>query len=359
MLGTLEYVPALKAREAEIKALLRAPKSLDVTPLFELQRAGAGAVDDTGVPKRAKSSSTDASYFLDDIARLWDGPLYVDIQRVADVGQRATWWRLLDSLNSLAPVPAELIPVLILSDDAAVLSAANGVASQTNRVALRIDMWDVYRNPAALRGSTASLASGVGVDVTSVDVLLDWADGMDALGLDELVQATADVIDAFDGEHGKVVTLGTPNSEDFQQVGDWDPDRREWWLWLRLADAGRDVTYGDYALYPPADPVPAAPRYGHLRYSSGDKMHVHRRAIPPGGGGLGAAFAECCRYLVNQPHWLGAAFSKADRRLSDIAAKTDKESVPGKWRQLAAEHHFAVVTDQLSMPPPPPPSGTR
>ena len=38
-LGSIRYVPVLKARDAEIEALLAALTSLDVTPLFELQNA--------------------------------------------------------------------------------------------------------------------------------------------------------------------------------------------------------------------------------------------------------------------------------------------------------------------------------
>ncbi|NHC44351.1 beta family protein [Motilibacter aurantiacus] len=357
----MAYVPALKAREAEIKAVNRAPTTLQLTPLFELQRAGQATVDPlSGVRRRGKSTTTDASYFLDDIARLWYDPLYADISRVADTSNRAAWWRLLDSLNALASVPAELIPVLIPSDSAAVLSAAAGVASQTGRAALRVPMQEARSAPAALASAPQTVAKGVGVPVTSVDVILDWADGMEAsvIPLDTLVNDTKAVIAALGGQHGSLITLGTPESSAFQQVGDWQPVRREWWLWLRLAHEGFDVVYGDYALYPPSDPVPASPRYGHLRYSSGDRMHVHRRAVPSTGGGLAAAFKVCCDHLVTQSHWLGAGLSRADQRLDDIAANSDKESQPGNWRQLAAEHHFALVADQLANPPAAPAPGT-
>lgn len=357
-LGSMSYVPTLKAREAEIKALLKSPNALKITPLFELQRASAGTTDQsTGQRKRAKGSTTDASYFLDDIARLWDEPLYVDISRV-DGGRRETWWKLLDSLNSLVSSPAALIPVLVPGDASTVRSAAAGLAAHTGRAALRVPMVSYRHSAAGLAGATQAVAADVGIPASSVDVILDWADAMASVNLDGLVSATSNAITALGGHHGELITIGTPNSDAFLQEGDWTTDRREWWLWLRLAHAGLDVTYGDYALYTPADPAPAVPRYGHLRYSSGHQMHVHRRAIPKSGGGLGAAFKTCCDHLLGEPHWLGSAFSKADQRIHDIATNADKESTPGGWRQLAFQHHMAVVAEQLASPPAAPPAGT-
>jgi hypothetical protein len=250
------------------------------------------------------------------------------------------------------------MPVVFPGESAAVHAAAGGVAANTNRLALRVPMTDYRVNPGRLSGETQAIASNAGVNATDVDVILDWADELDDVDLDDLVIESTAAIAALQGHHGTLITVGTPNSDDFVQVGDWTTERREWWLWLRLAHAGVDVTYGDYALYPPADPVPAAPQYGHLRYSSGDQLHVHRRARPSRGGGLGAAFKACCEHLVAQAHCMPATFSAADGRLHDIAAGTDKESQAGAWRQLAVEHHFALVADQLANPPAPPPPGT-
>ncbi|WP_030527734.1 beta family protein [Phycicoccus jejuensis] len=359
-LDQLDYVPCLKAREAEIKALMRAPQALRLTPLFELQRASAGSVDPaTGQPRRAKATTTDISYFLDDIARLWSDPAYVDICRVIDgqVGSGTRWWRLLAALNDLAATPARLIPVLLISADQQEVTAAADVARTSGRLAVRVPMHETDPSPR-LPDRLDEVATESGIGAADIDVLLDFADHTEDLALDELVERTIRTVDALGSKHGHIVTLGTPNSEAFLQVGDWDVARREWWLWLRVREAGRTVVFGDYALYPPANPVPASPQYGHLRYSSQDRLHVHRRAKPSSGGGLAAAFAVCCAHLVGQPHWLGASFSRADGRLADIAGNADKESSAGKWRQIAAEHHFALVADQLTSPPSSPAAGT-
>jgi hypothetical protein len=65
-LGSMSYVPVLKARDAEIEALLGRPSRLNVTPLFELQNAAPPTTDAaTGALRRSKTTTTDASYFLD------------------------------------------------------------------------------------------------------------------------------------------------------------------------------------------------------------------------------------------------------------------------------------------------------
>ena len=176
--------------------------------------------------------------------------------------------------------------------------------------------------------------------------------------MDAWVADRVAAIPGLGATHRRFIVVGTPQDGASTKGGCWAPVRREWWLWLRLVHAGADVVYGDYALYPPSDPVPAQARYGHLRYSSGDRMYVHRRRIPKTGGGLGAAFEAACSHLVTTPHWLGASFSKADQRIADITAKAAKAGTPGVWRQIATHHHFALVDNLLASPPAAPPPGT-
>lgn len=358
-LGSMLYVPVVKAREAEIKALLNTPAPLDVTPLFELQATLPGQIDQaTGIRKRTKGPLTDASYFLDDIARLWDAPLYVDISRVSSPSQRELWWKLLDVQNRLAPVSAELIPVLVPDEATGACAAAGAAASVTGRLAVRFPMPNYLGSTGAMSGVVARISAEASIPVKDIDVFIDWTDQLENHPLDDIETTTHNALTALSGQHGAVITLGTPNSDDFVQVGTWDRPRREWWLWLRLAHGGYDVVYGDYVLYPPSDPVPVGPSYGHLRYSSDDRLHVFRRARPATGGGITAAFRECCSAVVAETYFLGRGFSKADRRIDDINLDADKESQAGKWRQIAEEHHFALVAAQLASPSAAPPAGT-
>lgn len=362
-----EYTPILKARNAEITALLTAPSSIDVIPLFELQPTAPTRNNAAGPTARAKSAMTDAGYFLDDIARQWNRPLYMDVSRVADPAGRANWWTFVHAMSALhglplpgsgavAPLPP-LLPVLHELDPAATRRAAAGLATAAGRAALRVKL--PHASPASLTATLGAAASDLGLAPSAVDVVLDWGDQMEAsqIALDTLELHTQQVIAAFAG-CGTVITAGTPNSAAFVQEGDWTETRREWWLWLRLMHGGTQVRFGDYALYPPTDPVPAAPRYGHLRYSSGAELHVHRRAMPRAGGGLAAAFGVACAHLTGQGHFRGRAFSGADTVFDDCATGAQRVGAAGKWRELASVHHFALVAEQLNAPSAAPPVGT-
>ena len=136
-------------------------------------------------------------------------------------------------------------------------------------------------------------------------------------------------------------------------------------LWLRLGAAGLDVGYGDYALYPPSDPVPATPRYGHLRYSHDSTLWVHRRATPSraetaagAAPGLAGAFGSCCQHLVHSDHYYGPGFSDADQTIKKAATGEQLIGKPGVWREIALAHHLTAVATQLADRPDPPSPGT-
>ncbi len=361
------YVPLLKARSAEISALLAAAQPLAVMPIFELQQAKPPAPDKkTGKVPRGKSAATDASYFLDDIARLWNRPFYLDLSRVASAAQKPVWWQLLTSLITLNPLSNPLTPVLADSDPANVRQSTAQLAGLANRAAIRISL--PCLNPDQLPALLASVATDLQLTPDRLDIILDWADRLgDRVPstvlphppLDDVQAHTSSVIACLPTTHGRIITTGTVDTKKVEQTGDWDLARREWWLWLRLRSAGLEITYGDYALYLAGDPIPVGPRYGHLRYSSGDRLHIHRRPQPATTGGLGAAFRACCTHLVTQSHFLGRNFSDADRDLDDIASTVKAPYAQGGlWREVALRHHLAVVSSQLSNPPLPPPPGT-
>jgi hypothetical protein len=358
-MNSSRYVPILKAREAEVLALRRRPPSLEVTPYFELQAESMMSTDPaTGLPRRTKSAVTDASYFFDDIARLWDGTFYLDVSRVAPVADRERWWDLIVAVNALNPTPKSFIPALAEGDLPDTWAAVAMLARNAGRAAMRVRL--PHPDPSTLPTTLATAADELGLPLASIDVVLDWADQMEAdvISLDDLQKHTIAVIGALGSAHGDVITTGTPNSKTFVQAGYWTPRRREWQLWLRLTEAGSDVVYGDYSLYPPSDPGGGTPSYGHLRYSVDDVVHVHRSARPATGGGLRAAFAQCCVDVVGGGHFLGSSFSSADSEIEEIAAGVLEMGSAKQWRLLGAVHHLHVVDGQLTSLPPAPVAGT-
>lgn len=348
------YFPLLKARDAEIKVLSTSTHNANVTPIFELQRAPEPIFDLEAA--RAKSSVTDAAYFLDDIARQWNRLMYVDIHRVAAPAERQSWWRLLVTLMNMRGTTLPLAPVIRHGDSAAAITEAAPLAAVVDKAALRVRL--PHANIPALTGEILSVAEHLRIDPQNLTVILDWEDRLGRDSLDDLEAGTEAVIAAASAHSREIITLGTPDCTECKQAGDWDFVRREWWLWLRLAQQHSNLAYGDYALYAPADPVQASPQYGHLRYSYGETLWVHRRS-KPSVGGLKAAFKICCDDLTQSAHFSGADFSDADTIIADIASGARKSSgAAGQWREYSLGHHLAMVSAQLASPPNPPPAGT-
>lgn len=361
---TATYSPVVKARNAEIKVLSTSPHRSIVTPIFELQKAPQSATDrETGKTKRTKSTATDVSYFLDDIARQWQQPMYIDISRIAEPNGKRSWWRLLANLAEISSGAGSIAPVVHAGDGVEATSEASSLAVGAGRAALRVKL--PHPNPSVLASEISTLATSLGVEPSQIDVLLDWEDRLEQHRLDDLQAGTASVIESLGKQCGKIVTLGTPDTRRCQQAGDWEIERREWMLWLRLVAAGLDVAYGDYALYPPSDPVPATPRYGHLRYSHQNTLWVHRRATPSraetaagAAPGLAGAFGICCQHLVESDHYYGPRFSDADHTISEAATGERQIGQAGMWREIALGHHLTTVVTQLADRPEPPPPGT-
>ncbi|MGH3952766.1 MAG: beta family protein [Mycobacterium sp.] len=358
----INYSPLLKARDAEIKVLRTSRHNTNVTPIFELQRAARPSFDPADGPgPRAKSSATDASYFIDDIARQWNRPMYIDIHRVANHAERQQWWQLLSTLMEVGGTKLPMAPVIHLGDNAASIAAAGSLVANADKAAVRLRL--PHPNLATLADEILSVATLLQIDPKNLTVILDWEDRLEQHGLDDLEAGTQAAIAAASAQPREIITLGTPDCTDCKQMGDWNFPRLEWWLWLRLAQHHDNLTYGDYALFAPADPAKASPQYGHLRYSYDDTLWVHRRSKPvkssTNPGGLKGAFQLCCEYLVQSTHFSGAEFSNADTTISGIAAgATPPMGAPGQWREIAFDHHLATVSAQLGTPASPPEAGT-
>lgn len=350
------YSPVLKAKDAEIKILSTSPHSHLVTPIFEMQKAAKATMDQsTGKQKRSKSTSTDASYFLDDVARQWHRPSYLDVHRVTQPMDKPSWWRLFSVLKELGSAIGPVAPVFHLGDGAAAAHAAAPLAETAGRAALRIRM--PHPNIPALSSEITSIATSLWLSPEQVDIIIDWEDRLEQHSMADLEAGTVAAIASLQGHHGTVITVGTANTDHCKQAGDWEIPRREWLLWRRLITAGIDVTFGDYALYPPSDPVPAGPQYGHLRYSYEDTLWVHRRAKPGKSDaaaglstGLAGAFRRCSDHLVRSDHFCGAGFSGADQTIKEAALGTTKVGAAGVWREISLEHHLALVSKQLADP---------
>lgn len=363
-MGT-RYAPLLKAKDAEIQVLSDTQYKDDITPIFELQLAPKLYVDKVSQTEKNKNSTaTHASFFVDYIARRWNRPMFVDVHRVVGADSAGPWWRLLSVLADVGSVTAPMAPVIHLNDDPGVAAQARPLAKNAGSAALRVAL--PHPNINVISDEIHSIADSLEIDVENISVIFDWGERLEDHRLDDIDEGTRIAIDLLKGKHADIITLGTPDCSGCEQAGDWQLTRREWWLWLRLRSHLDSVVYGDYALYPPADPGYGRRSYGHLRYSYEDKLWVHRRGIPKTRdagipASLGGAFRLCCQAVVGSDHFYGPEFSDADEQIHKIATVLgDKPTGSATdWRELSFKHHLEVVTRQLAAPPEAPPAGTE
>lgn len=348
----MRYTPILKSKSAELSALATQQVNCLIEPIFEIQNLAWNPNAATG-----KSASTDAAAFIDSLRRQWWKPAFVDLTRVATSPvDRASWWALFQALTTMPGMPPHhLSPVLTPSDTPGVMNAAQGLAQNTGRALLRVPA--PHPNISSLTQTHRNVAQALNLPVDDVELLIDWSDSTELHSLDHMESHVKSIVNGFQDADIRFITSGTPDTSGCTGSGQWDFDRREWWLWLRLNALGLPVDFSDYALFPPPSPGWGRPTYGHLRYSVDDNLHVERQQAPV--GGLRAGFKICCDNLVGLSLFAGPGFSVGDRTIDGIVSGT--ENPPGKsleWRKIALQHHFKLVEGQLASPPSPPPVGT-
>jgi hypothetical protein len=126
--------------------------------------------------------------------------------------------------------------------------------------------------------------------------------------------------------------------------------RREWDLWLRLADSGlpRVPSFGDYAIQhpsPPHDPGGPGMR-ANVRYTTATDTLVARGVGPVYLEG-NAQYRRLCRQIVDHGSFEDETYSWGDRVVRECAEGTVKPRAQRMWRGAGTSHHIECVTRQL------------
>lgn len=353
----MRYSPVLKAKAAELNVLTSEMLSSSIEPIFELLPGQAPSTPRPGqTPTIAKSTPTETRHFLDAIDQLWGGRYYADVRHiVSGVHDLEAWWTFINAGFSLTPPAAWPVPVVRLEDVVDIGPAFAHAASRAEGLAIRIKM--PVSPSIDLPDTLTGVSARTTLPVQRVDLILDWANDVENYPLDFMEKQTAHVIARLVNRTRRISVIGTLDDSDVAGAGTWTRDRREWWTWLRLHEAGWDVDFGDYALYAPKPPGFARPTYGHLRYSYGDKVRIDR-FDSRSAGSLKAAFTECCRTMHGSGVFCGDDHCVGDRRIGSIVLGEDSTGGAGQWREISFRHHIRLVDEQLTIPPSSPALGT-
>lgn len=353
----MRYSPVLKAKAAELSVITTESLKSSIEPVFELLPGQAPSPPRPGQPTAiAKSTLTETRHFLDAIDQLWGGRYYADVRHLvsSEHGLEA-WWAFINAGFALSRPVAWPVPVVALDDVVDIGQAFALAATCADGLAIRIKM------PVAPSSNLPDTLMGVsartGLAVDRIDLILDWSNEVENYPLDLLEHQTAQLIARLVEKVRRISVIGTLDDSDVAGAGSWTRDRREWWTWLRLRDAGWDVDFGDYALFAPKPPGFGRPTYGHLRYSYGDKVRIDR-FDSRSAGSLKAAFTECCRNLHASGAFCGGDHCDSDRRIASIVGGESSTGGAGQWREISFRHHIRLVDDQLSTPQASPVPGT-
>lgn len=128
-------------------------------------------------------------------------------------------------------------------------------------------------------------------------------------------------------------------------------DRNEWIIWKMLltSDILRMPTFGDYSIAHP-EVVGINPRFirmsASIRYTYNDYWLIAR------GRGLQRygyeQYYTLCESLVVRPEYSGATFSWADNYISECSTRAVGVGNPTTWRKIANNHHFEKTVYLIS-----------
>jgi hypothetical protein len=348
----VRYVPVLKAKDAEYRALKAVPPATaeHVAPLLEVPSIPW----DYEADEPAKSIDQHVQPVVGRISDAWGGRrAYLDFALVADERMADGRHPLAATFEQAAAVGLQLIPVL---SSGASPEYAQAVAAATARdgrgVCLRLGGDDLAGpDPAA---TVDGLLADVGGTAAETDLVLDLAAIPDNQA-NVLVAAWATILRALPRrDEWRTVTIAATAFP--QSLSGLPADaitllpRTEWEVYQGLVAAAlpRLPDFGDYAIAHP-EPVEMDPRLmrisAQIRYTSDSKWLVvrGRNTREHGWGQTQALSAELmARAEFSRDHCPTDTF---------IVRRAAGQEGPGQattWRRLGTLHHLVLVVEQLS-----------
>lgn len=359
---TWRYLAIVKGKRGEFRAMAATSAAVQAStlPLVEITPPTNRVVPLTPLGQVAQT--------VTDSAAAWaGGPIAFDL-RVAGFSPATTpdpWDTVLASARSLG---LRALPTVSSADLPGRLAAAAAVAADRGAGAVIRVPW-TQCIPAlastaaavALDGELDRLRTALALRGADMDVLVDFGDMVGPLGSEPSDVLT--VLGRLGSLNGwrSVAVGGTSMPAQLAKLGygTFPMPRFEWDLWLQLrglvatlpvGSRLREIAFADYAAAAAALPAGAGrTRHPSLRYTSGADVFVLRREAVAGEGLRG--FRHLARQVsmgAAPPPFAGNSFSWADGHLRRIAQGTERPGGAELWRQLAVNHHLAVVVDQLA-----------
>lgn len=341
MLDT-HYIPALKAKTAELNALraLTYDDRTAITPLLE------------ALPE----DLTDPAALAKSIVDSWPSPapLMIDFSLVEDSAATGDVLRTLADLLS-AEVKSVVPVVAATSADVYVTAAIETARAHGRGATIRISPVDAG-DPARVAETAADLASRLTLKAGDIDVVLDFgafAPTQEAT----IATAVVAVIGRMPrvNDWRSITFLGTAFPESLSGIKAKTIKalpRAEWLVWKRIAEQSpaRLPRFGDYGIEHPSlrvfDPKKMTVAAG-LRYTIKDGWLVFKGHATKTHGN--EQFIAFCERLVQMPeYYSGERFSWGDEQIMAAATGRSGPGNPTIWRAIGTNHHLRFVMESLA-----------
>ena len=339
MFGPEHYVPILKAKQAEFRALGRLAEEVrgGLTPLIELEPLGA----DGGYP---------IDKLTRDLAAGWAAPgaepraLFLD---PLDAGIAGALTALISRTRTLA-VPT--VPVTSPGRPGAYhREVATAHRTDGLGASIRLRERDFSGGPGALAAAVDGVLHQIDLAPPQVDLVIDLGAVFDA-GVDAIAaRSLAYLSETAHADDWRSLTVAAGAFPQNLEPGRHVYPRSDWLAWLRVRAAGlrRVPAFGDYAVQGPRSGLgPAFRGAPNLRYAHSDLWICHR-----GRGGAAMdnqEFRALCAELIRGRELLRDCW--ADGRIELVAGGADGPGSGEMWRRLAFCHHMTLTVSQVRAP---------
>jgi hypothetical protein len=334
------YVPMLKTKEAEVRAIKFCTGKASMLPLFEITN---DPIAKPGARVNGKK-----------LSQAWGlpNPFFLDLE----TSQSSNIASFVSYSTEIHKAGGKIIPVTSPTRGVQYQQeVVNALALHQMGLALRITP-EIFKN---FGSSLDQFALGFGLKLSDCDIILD----LGSVSQDQIVvnciaaKAILTSLPHISKWRRIVLASGAfPNGlgQTAKNSVDHYP-RADWEIWLNvLNDQGikRKPIFGDYATVhtsfsiPLSQPVPVSP---NIRYTTNTEWTIFKAESnwTAGAGGNGQ-YTKLCSKLVADPIFRGAAFSPGDTYIDDCHMGTDGPGNATNWQFVGFSHHLAFVVDQLA-----------
>lgn len=352
MFNHLHYVPVLKAKAGELRALRDLDANIKgaITPLIEVPPVVWDYVND----RPDKSVEDHLSSVITAIGRAWHGemPAFLDFYDPESIEGRPDL--MVNAFVSAREAGTALIPVTGYERPSSYTDAVIQVIRQDRRgLCLRLEISDLQDSPEDVVGS---LLETHGVEASNTDLVLD----LGSIGPDHeatFAVAIKEILNRLPYlQEWRTLTLAASafpvNLSRIPPDTIAQVDRTEWRIWRSLAGSKkiqRVPTFGDYGIQHP-ELTEVDPRVirmsANLRYTiedswlifKGRNVRMYRYE----------QFNDLCASLVARPEFSGSSFSPGDAYIARCAEGIDGPGNATTWRQVGTSHHITFAVRQIA-----------